>query len=256
MPVIINNNKSLFELTNFDSKPATIDHQGQTITPPTTQAAGILSDSDIRDLAGAPAESTVTYCNVQNITYWGALGDDRPPLGLYLFVEHSTWIGRRNAIGLIWTTSGYEIYIKDVDFNDSAPKGLAGIMLAKIVRFCLKYKIQKINLFAAGGRSWEDMDPSSSPPGRWGGYYVWARCGFDMPLSSWPYDKDTDLFPFFQNYPANLASCTSVQSVIEKPGGLDWWRACGNGWFMSFDCSGPTTPSMSTLEAYLKEKSL
>ncbi|MDY7779530.1 hypothetical protein [Burkholderia pseudomallei] len=256
MPVILNNNKkSTFEDTYFDKNPAVIHHQNQLLASPNGPKHPPLSDAEIRDLAGAPGGSSVTYRNVKK---WPSSSDDKPPPGLYLTITHPTWISNKNVIGLIWDGSDYEIYIKDVDFSDTAPKGLAGVMLAKIVRFCLNYKIRAIRLLAAGGRSWADRAPSATPPTRWGGYYVWARCGFDMDLADNPDQSDLDskLFPYFLRHPANLKACQTVQDVIRLNGGPDWWRACGNGWFMAFDCSNVNTSSVLTLEAYLKEKSL
>ncbi|MBB5542832.1 hypothetical protein A8H39_05350 [Paraburkholderia fungorum] len=252
MPVVIPSNaaKSQFEQTNFDTSPA--------LTPNAKAAMlgnpGIFPTvSDVLDLAGAPTGSTV---DAQLMRNWGYQGADKPPPGLYFFVSHPTWITGQNIIGIVNDNGGYAIYIKDVAFNDAAPPNMGAILTAKIARFCMRRKIRRIQLLAAGGRFWPDE--------RWLGYYAWARYGFDMDLSKAmeddygnpePFTCASDLAPFFPCRPADLANCRTVQDVLQAKHGKEWWKICGNGWFMDFDCS-PIRASVAALESYCKEKNI
>jgi len=255
MPVIlVNNNKSSFEKMRFDAQPlAKVVHIGQ---PPTSFSGnGILSDDDIRNLTGAPSGAVITY----QMEGPRKAGDDLPPGGLYFTIKHPTLIDGKNEIGLCRIAGARFIYIKDVCFQDTAPRGMGRVMLARIVRFCLQNGINVIQLLAAGGRSWDHRNWRASPPAsplRWWGHYVWARCGFDMPLASSPWAADDAALRQKFKYPALLQACTDVSDVVSKDGGADWWRVCGNGWFMTFDSSSANSTSVKTLEAYLGERSL
>lgn len=240
MPI---NTKSLHEQQQFDSSPAVINHKtgAQSISAILNQP-NPFSDDDIRELAGAPAHGIIDY---QDVPAWGNTGYDQPLPGLYFFSKHSVYITGVNRIGLCFTPPlGYVAYIKDVFFNKQAPIGMCAIMLARIVRFCLRFNITRIRLLAAGGREWE-----TQPFGRWGGYYAWARLGFDMNLLP----PDLLLATHFPYFPSHLSGCGTVQEVVQNEEGRDWWKMCGTGDFMEFD-SSPASPALATLDAYLGTK--
>jgi len=258
MPVILSNqvNKSKFEQVYFDASPS--------LTAAATQFlqanSGLFAASmaEIRDLTGAPTGSEI---DVQFKTQWGNTGADRPPPGLYFFVTHPTFIDRENVIGLVNDNGQLGIYIKDVNLTDRAPSGMGALIVAKIVRFALQRGAAKIRLLAAGGRYW----PPKGNGAEWLGYYAWARYGFNMAMSQTledpagtplPGTENAALVPFFPVRPPNLTNCTTVQDVLKETGGKDWWKFCGNGWFMEFDCSSATSASVTALEDFCKEKSI
>lgn len=256
MPVILlNNNKSAFESQYFDALPlAVVQHLG---APPTSlKGNGTLSDDDIRNLTGAPSGSVIAY----DMKAARVAGVDLPPAGLYFTVRHPPLIGGWHEIGLCRVPSGHMVYLKDIHIPSTAPAGMGRVILARIARFCIQNGISTIQLMAAGGRTWPHMNAHNVPPAkplRWWGHYVWARCGFDMLLASSPSAlADRALRQQFSYYPGLLASCATVSDVVSKDGGADWWKICGDGWFMAFDSSTANSKSVITLEAYLGERSL
>ena len=250
MPVILPNQhaRSSFERDHFDLSPARLTFAPSEVDK-FVGSQGSFSRDDILLLSGAPCGATV---RIGEKKVWVGTGDDRPLPGLYFFTAHSSFIKGENAIGLCYTHGvGYSIYIKDVFFTSGAPEGLAAAAFARIVRLCLDKGIPKISLFAAGGRLWPSTVNENGQPARWGGYYFWARCGFNMPLE--PEDiifKKEFLHPFY------LSACNDVRAVIQDKSGIEWWKVCGNGSFMDFDCSSATTASVLALEQYLHEKGI
>ena len=236
-------NKSIFEVQHFDTNPARVIHGTPRVGNLPVIGGNQFTDADIRDICGAVGGSTITY-KVE--TAQRNLGSDIVPPGLYFRVTHPRYIGHANEIGLYLKAPGvYAIYIKDVDLLTVAPKGMGAIVLAKIVRFCLRNNISTIRLLGAGGRLWPDKTAGA----RWWGYYAWARYGFDMKLLK----NDLDLMRGFPNFPWNLSACTTVQAVVQDIAGREWWKTCGNGWFMEFDCSSSASIGCVTLENYLAE---
>lgn len=244
-------NPSGFERTHFDALPVNVDRNGLDIA----SLVGVpLSDMDIQHLSGAPAGAKV-LCEYKASWSPGTTGADKPDPGLYFYVWHQ-FIHSANCIGLA-LVKGHDgipymrMYIKDVFLNSAAPPGLAGAMVARIARRCLRLGISEMRLLAAGGRRW----PSLPTGQRWGGYVAWARYGFDMPLLT----VDTGLFPAFPYFPAHLLGppqCSTVQELIRTDDGLAWWKLCGNGHFMSFDCSKPNTDSIVLLDRVLAAKGI
>jgi hypothetical protein len=74
------------------------------------------------------------------------------------------------------------------------------------------------------------------------GYYVWARYGFNAPLS----EEEID------SLPTDLVGCTSLNEIMLKEG-QDWWRHEGSGRDMIFMLS-ENEPSLGVLRNYLREK--
>jgi hypothetical protein len=248
MPVILSNQqaRSNFERDNFDLTPAHLNFSPADVNK-FVAASGTFSADDILLLSGAPCGATV---HIREVKKWSSTGDDRPLPGLYFFTAHSSFIKGENAIGLCYTPGfGYSIYIKDVFFTSTAPAGLAAAAFARIVRLCLAKGIAKITLFAAGGRLWPSTVDENGKSVRWGGYYFWARCGFNMQLEP----EDVVLKQYFK-HPGYLSACNDVRGVIRDKTGIEWWKVCGNGNFMNFDCSSGSTASVLALEQYLHEK--
>ncbi len=244
---------SAFERVHFDSAPSTVDRNGLNI--PALLGGYPLSDDDICHLSGAPGGSRV-MCVLKQTWLPAEIGADKPDPGLYFYVRHQ-FIPTANCIGLGVVphadgTRSLRMYLKDVSFNAAtAPPGLAGAMLARIARRCLSLGVGSMRLLAAGGRTWQDMAPGQ----RWGGYAAWARYGFDMPLEA----CDVILLGQFPYFPAHLVGpphCATVQEVLRTADGLNWWKLCGTGHFMSFDCSNHTAASIALLDSVLAAKGI
>lgn len=243
---------SAFERIHFDSAPITVDRNGIDIH----RLVGFpLADDDIAQLAGAPGGATV-ICEYKPTWTRAETGSDRPDPGLYFYVYHP-FISGKNCIGLcLIAYSGvpahFRLYVKDVSIvAGGAPQGLAGTMIARMARACLRLGISEMRLFAAGGRLWRDMAPGK----RWGGYAAWARYGFDMPLIA----QDVALLQEFPYFPAHLMGpppCATVQDVVKTGHGMDWWKLCGTGHFMLFDCSNASSASIAILDAALAAKGI
>ncbi|WP_141723441.1 hypothetical protein [Burkholderia sp. A2] len=258
MPVILTNQagKSTFEQTYFDASPTLTNNA--TLFLRANPQLFTASLADIQDLAGAPSGSEI---DIGFVSAWGKTGADRPPPGLYFSVTHPTFIASHNVVGLVNDRGRLGIYVKDVDLTDKAPSGMGALIVAKMVRFALRQGAANIRLLAAGGRSW----PSKTSTVEWAGYYAWARYGFNMSMSQPLEDpagtpmagtENAALAPFFVHRPPNLANCGAVQDVLQQTGGKEWWKSCGNGWFMEFDCSSATSASVTALEDFCKEKSI
>ncbi|UZU14155.1 hypothetical protein [Burkholderia pseudomallei] len=258
MPVILTNQtgKSMFEQAYFDASPTLTSNATQFLQANSQLFAASLAD--IQDLAGAPSGSEI---DIAVVPAWGKTGADRPPPGLYFSVTHPTFIASKNVIGLVNDRGRLGIYVKDVDLTDKAPTGMGALIVAKMVRFALRQGAANIRLLAAGGRYW----PPKGNGAEWSGYYAWARYGFNMSMAQ-PLEhpagtpiagtENAALTPFFPHRPPNLANCGTVQDVLKENGGKDWWKSCGNGWFMEFDCSSATSASVAALEDFCKEKSI
>lgn len=244
---------SAFERLHFDGVPAArVDRNGLDIA----RIIGYpLSDEDIIHLSGAPSGAVVS-CVYKVAWAPHEVGSDRPHPGLYFYVNHA-YVPGGNCIGLCLVTppggaSKFVLYVKDVSFvRGSAPPGLAGAMLARMARRCLRLGIATMEMLAAGGRLWRDMAPGQ----RWAGYAAWARYGFDMRLIA----QDFALLQHFPHFPPHLngpPACTTVQEVVKTQDGLDWWKMCGTGHFMSFDCSNAASPSIALLDSVLAAKGI
>lgn len=249
MPV---SSASAFERRHFESAPVTVDRSGLNIN---RLVGHPLSDEDIAHLSGAPAGAHVV-CAYKPSWSPAEIGADRPDPGLYFYVDHPNIPGK-NCIGLCLLggpgiSPFFSLYVKDVSFTKgSAPSGLAGAMIARMARRCLQRGVVSMRMLAAGGRLWRDMVPGQ----RWGGYAAWARYGFDMPL----HHDDVGLLQHFPYFPAHLNGspvCATVQDVVKSPDGVDWWKICGTGHFMTFDCSSPSSPSIAVLDSVLAAKGI
>jgi hypothetical protein len=175
-------------------------------------------------------------------------GADMPPPGLYFDVRGPLIDARaKQTVGVFQDATGRAgLYLKDVFFGDTAPPGIAGRMLVRMVRTAIDLGIPTLALLAAGGRTW----PSIVGAERWLGYLAWAIYGFDMRILA----KTQIMHGHFQYFPANLCNCYTVQNVIGLEGGREFWRMVGDGWFMQFDASHSGTSSVMALLKQVAKK--
>jgi SPP1 gp7 family putative phage head morphogenesis protein len=77
------------------------------------------------------------------------------------------------------------------------------------------------------------------------GYLVWPKLGFDAPLS----DSQQRLL----NSNAALAGATTLNELMRRPGGEEWWRVNGSDKFLVFDLA-ENSSMMESFRRYLKRK--
>ena len=206
-----------------------------------------LNESTLKRLIGAPFDSVVSLSYQQQTS--------ESPEGLYFDIRHRMY--DLLIVGITRTPAGPVLFLNDVYMSKAAPKGLGTIMLARMVRTCLQLGFVEIKLLAAGGRLWSGYSGK-----RWNGYYSWARMGFDMELNPadmknyFGVDPHATLISHFCKFPENLQKCSTVQDIMTLQGGLDWWKTCGSGWYMTFDCRNKNTASIKHFEKYAIGKNL
>lgn len=237
---------SRIERTHFDEATIKVNLNGLDIK---ARIGVDLSTSEVIALSGATTGSTVSakYMTQQDWDSQGT-GVDKPPPGLYFDVT-GPLVDQRvvQTVGIVKNQNGdAELYLKDIFFSSDAPSGLAGRMLVRMVRAALDLGIPELRLLAAGGRTWPNIVGTE----RWGGYLAWAIYGFDMPVET----KTRQMYGHFPNFPQNLANCYTVQSVLALDGGRDFWKVVGDGWFMRFDASQLSTPSINALMEQVTKK--
>lgn len=196
-----------------------------------------LSAEAIYRLIGAPEESLV----IPSFRDWKNedIGEDRPPLGLYFDIEHSDFFA---CIGIYRTQENFRLYIKDFHKTKwSMEKGIAGQCLFQMAWMAHLLNIDEINLLGWGGRLCSNMEDGSA----WSGHSTWPKYGFDMLLQSRDQDLsfktnnvNTGFFEFFPYRSKELNDCTTLQDILKRSDGEDWWKICGTGWFMTFVCRG------------------
>ena len=232
-----------FEDTHFDRKTVTVTRQPANVVEEKLGFA--LSDDQVKRLCGATTNARIT---VRYKSRWGAeVGGEDVPAGLFFEVENLAYNRSDAMVGIYFDETSDELmlYIKTVDFIVGRVKYLAARMVAVIVRESMKIGVTRLRLLAAGGREWEDLVPATGE--RWGGYFVWPLYGFDMALG----DSDESLISEFPFFPKDLSACATVRDVLEIEGGREYWKVCGNGHYMEFDLSSPSTPSITILDAFL-----
>src|SRR4051794_15578269 len=178
-----------------------------------------LSNEQLIGLCGAPAGSVLKYEFVSEETVLPGTNDplrkiEEVPSGLLVTIENSIYISGANQI-VLYSFQGPQngairngIYIKLIKFRKGVGcKGFGACMLTSMLKAAraLPFEIRTFDtmrMMAAGGRSWGDMDDG----GRWGGYNVWPKYGFDMPLHA----VTKSIFTEFPHFPKNLLACKTV----------------------------------------------
>lgn len=231
-----------FEATHFDRGTVTVIRQPANVVE--AKLGFALSDEQVKRLCGATTGARITVWYKSRWTM-AEVGEEDVPAGLFFEVENPAYNRSDCVVGIYLDAPSDELrlYIKSVNFIKGRVKSLAARMVAVIVREAMNIGITRLRLLAAGGREWEDF----MPPERWGGYFAWPLYGFDMELG----ESDLSLMSEFPFYPKDLSSCATVLDVLNLEGGREWWKLCGNGHYMEFDMSSPSTPSITMLDAFL-----
>jgi len=149
--------------------------------------------------------------------------------GLRFEVRHNDWIhpGHSNEVWLYRTAGGHlELRIESVFLSPAAPRGLATLVLWRMVRACVALDIRRITLFAIGGRSRDLAGERFRDGSRWGGYYYWPSVGFDGQID----DADRQFIDANYRFPQEIEKQPNVRGIFDLEGGkgAHFWRYNGN----------------------------
>ncbi len=135
---------------------------------------------------------------------------------------------------------GVLLTAESFDVNADARGGGLGVdALTRLVEAAERLGVSRVATFAARGPNWN-------------GYYTWPRLGYDGPVP-WDIIRLRGQIPFV--IPPEFADAKSVQDLIERPGGLDWWKAHGQSANLTFDVRAGSD-SRAVLAAYRRAKGL
>lgn len=234
-----------------------LDGLGAKLVSEKEQLSGFAPE-DIFELCAVPRNSEV---EVKLVTDWeGKLEDpaELVPAGLHITVRAAGVINTTNEF-VIYKRGDVEdaelwLYLKLIDFGSGAPKGVGKELVRRIASAARRLDFVGLRLQAAGGRNWEPRNVDTGE--RWGGYYVWAKCGFDGSLTE---EDETgrgfrDIVKYFPHVPGKLSKCTTVLQVAELDNGLDWWKLCGDGSYMTFMVQELNGPSWRRLDPSLEDE--
>jgi len=126
-----------------------------------------------------------------------------------------------------------------LDIRDDAPPYLATRLLAHQVRETARLGVKYLTTAAAG-----------RPGAYYGGYYAWARLGFDGRIP-------TAVGQLLERQPhvPQLHGARGVLDLVTRPGGAEWWRANGSEFAGLFDLALGSRSSL-VLEAYTRQKGI
>lgn len=176
-----------------------------------------LSDSELSMLVGAIDDSNVEFSEYAQNT-------------LIAQIKHKHIL---EQVRLFGKTKTDVLYLKNEVFqtHPESPKKIGLISLAREIYQAKNLGFSYIRTFASGKKGEESI-----------GYYVWARFGFNAPLTT----KEKAKLPDF------LKSANDLNDIFLL-GGKFWWLQNGTGRDMIFELSENKT-SYQIWQAYLQEK--
>jgi hypothetical protein len=120
-------------------------------------------------------------------------------------------------------------------------KGLGASTFATQAKAMSDAGFRRIRLIGARG--------NSNLGYRYNGYMIWPKFGFDANL----FNKTTPKLQraLMRDWPG----VTTLQELMHKPGGEQWWATHGESTGMTFD-TRPNSPSMEILAKYLERKGM
>lgn len=177
-----------------------------------------ISDTKLAALVGALDESII------EIT---PLGEGFISETKHRFLIEQTRIGgSHEQFGLFITNEFFQL-------NGDAPAGIGLISFVRQVMAARELNFAFIRTYAEG---------FLDDPDGFIGYYVWARFGFNAPLS----DREVSQLP------AEYQGCLDLNDLMLR-GGHEWWRQNGSARDMIFLLSDDEL-SLEVLRNYLEEK--
>jgi hypothetical protein len=176
-----------------------------------------VSDSEIAGLVGAIDNSTVEISEYANNTFLAQIKHK-------YILEQVRIFGKANS-GVL--------YLKNEVFqtHPDSPKKIGLVSLAREIHQAKKLDFAYIRTFASGKTGDENI-----------GYYVWARFGFNAPLTAKEKAKLPDM----------LKTANDLNDLFLL-GGKFWWWQNGTGRDMIFELDESKT-SYQIWQAYLQEK--
>ena len=176
-----------------------------------------LSDAELSMLVGAIDYSTVEFSEYANNTFLAQ-------------IKHKHIL---EQVRLLGKTSSGVLYLKNEVFqtHPDSPKKIGLVSLAREIYQAKNLGFSYIRTFASGKKGDENI-----------GYYIWARFGFNAPLTA----KEKAKLPDF------LKSANDLNDIFLL-GGKFWWLQNGTGRDMIFEL-GENKKSYQIWQAYLQEK--
>ena len=184
-----------------------------------------FSDLALVHLCGAPQGSTVV-CDVQGWPF------DKPDAlqepAIVITASNTEFFGpgvdNLFVVHQDETTKKLELYIEFMSLRNSwAGHGLATMMFWRMARACLSLKIERVALYAMGGRTDKPVSVGGEMR-RWTGYDFWPTIGFDGDIPASAKSFIDSSFPF---YPTAVAEQKRVRDYLELPDGRALWKLCG-----------------------------
>lgn len=146
--------------------------------------------------------------------------------------EQERWIRRDQQGGLL--IFNYRFYkAKD------APSGLSVDSLLRQIKGARALGVKRLETFGAG-----DFTTAQQPNGEIG-YWLWAKFGFDAPLSQ--------AYQLLAAAEPTLVGVKTLNEVMDRPSGEAWWYRVGFALTMKFDLT-PDSSSMMIFRNYIRRK--
>lgn len=179
------------------------------------------TDQDFVDLSGFPGGGTV------KVTGNAKAG---------ILIMATTKDGGLSMKRHLFRDSGGQLVMKNEFFRITERlqgKGLGAQILKNQTDALRGAGVSRIETFAAGKKGDKSFN----------GYYTWPRLGYNatIPLS-------TRL-----KMPLRFQTALTLQGLLDKPGGAQWWKENGSDMDMSFDLT-PGSRSQKVLDSYLAAK--
>lgn len=211
-----------------------------------------ISDQELIGLCGAPNGSTLTLQRSLAPTNPQA---EKTPDGVLVTIANPTYFLTDMKLIFHKMAGGCGVYIKlVVAKKHPSLTNVAGLILTRMLQQMDAIpsgasKFLTISMLAAGGRTWQPMTAAGK---RWGGWVVWPKYGFDMPILS--ITKSTfPLFPHVPDFAGASNGCKNVSDLLTIDKGPQFWEVVGDGDYMNFDTS-KSSPHRATLTACMKRK--
>lgn len=211
-----------------------------------------LTRDEIGGLVGAPEGSFVQVyvTSSEDSLSFAVRGPDWDPMQRTIAPEFDAlrYLERDQATGdLVMHNASFLVRA------DMQGGGLGARIFADEVQTLSNLDVKYIETHAVGAGVNTGLMPSSFTQGA-NGYYTWPRFGYAGPLPQ-------EALNFIQrailngDVPADWSNFTTIQEVMQAPGGRAWWKDNGVPLHLRFDLSDGSY-SRRTLENYLKQRGL
>lgn len=128
----------------------------------------------------------------------------------------------------------------EIEKGAFAPKDLAPRMLHYQFKMAQSLGIDRVNATAAGS-----AEGIASGKDKRTGFSRWPQLGFDAPLAQ---DE-------IEALPRHLTGCESLNDLMLRDGGFEYWKKVGSGRTVDFDLN-PDSDSWLIFNLYLEKKNI